>query len=444
MLRTIFVLAIAAVGFIYAFQGALYGLLFYLWIAYFRPEQWVWDADLLTSLNLSYVVGICALAATVFSRVRWQFNLRVALMALFLAHAFVSTMVGLSPGYAWPYWIEFLKAVVVSYLIVILVTDAVQMRLVLLVIALSLGFEAAKQGWVEMLRHPGAPNFNPLPMLGDNNGVAVGMLMLVPILTSLAAMAHTKYERWVLWFLALGVLYRGLVTYSRGGFLAAAALGVFYLIRSPKRLTALAGILVAVMVIVPVLPSAFWDRMSTIRPPDTESTEASGDDTSSLSRLHFWAVAIKMADDRPLVGVGFNSFNKTYDRYDNSGEFGSGRSVHSAWFGLLSEVGYPGLLLFLALFGLAIGSCWRARAAARIGPEHAELVHFAFAIEAALIVFAVGGSFLPVQYMEMVWHVFALAIALDSMARGAQATAAAERRVLAARHASVPAVAVAS
>ena len=43
MLRTIFVLGIAAIGFRYAMKSAFYSLLFYLWIAYFRPENWVWD-----------------------------------------------------------------------------------------------------------------------------------------------------------------------------------------------------------------------------------------------------------------------------------------------------------------------------------------------------------------------------------------------------------------
>jgi O-antigen ligase len=145
-----------------------------------------------------------------------------------------------------------------------------------------------------------------------------------------------------------------------------------------------------------------------------------------------------MADDRPFFGVGFNSFNKTYDSYDDNGEFGSGRSVHSAWFGLLAELGYPGLLLFLAQLVLAFRSCARARAAARLGPEHAHLRHFAFAIEAGLIVFAVAGSFLPVQYMEMIWHFLALSIALDVIARGALDSAASARRTVAARHGLTP------
>ena len=424
MLRTIFVLATAAVGLLYAFQGAIYGLLFYLWVAYFRPEQWVWDGDLVNSLNLSYLAGGCVIVAAVLSRTRWRMNLRVLLLGLFLLQAFASAMLGLAPDYAWPFWVEFLKTVVIAYLMVVLVTDAGTFRLVLLVIALSLGLEAAKQGWAEIVLHPGAPNFNPLPMLGDNNGVAVGMLMLVPIFSALAATARSRSERMLYQFLSLGVLYRGISTYSRGGFLACGALALFYLLRSRKRLRALAGVAVAAVLVLPVLPDTFWQRMNTITAP----SEVSDDDVSALGRLHFWKVAVDMAADRPLLGVGYNSFNKTYDRYDDQdGAFGRGRSVHSAWFGLLAEVGLPGLLLFLAQLVLGFRACWRARTASRLGPEHANLAHFAFGLEGGLLAFVVGGTFLPFQYTEMVWHFFALTIALDVIARDALASAEEQR-----------------
>jgi probable O-glycosylation ligase (exosortase A-associated) len=404
----------------------LYGLLFYLWIAYFRPDQWLWDGAFVASLNLSYVAGACASIAALLSRTRWQINLRLLLLALFLVQAFVSTINGAVPDYAWPFWVEFLKTIVIGYLIVVLVTDASDFRLVLLVIALSLGFEAAKQGWAEIVLHPGARNDNALPMLGDNNGVAVGMMMLVPVLTALAATARSKSERLLHLFLALGVLYRGIATYSRGGFLACGALALCYIVRSPRRFPALAGVVVATLLVVPALPDAFWQRMSTIKAPAQEAGE--DEDTSARSRLHFWSVAMDMAADRPLLGVGYNSFNKVYDRYDHGGEFGSGRSVHSAWFGLLAEVGIPGLLLFLAQLVLAFRACWRARVASRLAAEYAHLRHFAFALETGLVAFIVGGTFLPFQYTEMVWHFIALSIALDIIARNALTAAAVATR----------------
>ena len=56
MLRTLFVLIVATIGGLAAFRGAFYALLWYFWIAYFRPETWVWN-DLISQLRLSLVAG---------------------------------------------------------------------------------------------------------------------------------------------------------------------------------------------------------------------------------------------------------------------------------------------------------------------------------------------------------------------------------------------------
>ena len=72
-------------------------------------------------------------------------------------------------------------------------------------------------------------------------------------------------------------------------------------------------------------------------------------DNSQQGRLHFWQVAVAMANDRPLPGVGHNGYERAYNTYDFSdGQYDRNRAVHSAWFGVLGEFGYPGLLLFVA------------------------------------------------------------------------------------------------
>ena len=410
MLRTIFVIIVTLLGVVYAFQGAIYTLLFYLWVAYFRPEAWVWY-DWVRAINLSWIAGVATLLATLGARPVWRFNLQVGLLFAFLAQSTLSLIASAHGDYAFPYWVEFAKTITIAYVIALLVSDAPKYRLVLLTIGLSLGFEAAKQGWAGLILHPGSPNNNDLPLFGDNNGIAVGMLMLVPILTTLAATATRKGERTFFRFVALGTLYRAIATYSRGGFVACAALGFVYLLRSNRRAIAAIGIVVACAVIVPAMPDAFWDRMKTI-------DEAS--DNSSLGRLHFWNVAISMANDNPMLGVGHNAYNVSYDQYDGlHGDFGAGRSVHSIWFGVLAELGYPGLLLFIAQFLFALQAAARARAAARRDPSCANLGRYAFAIEAAVVVFAVGGAFVPLQYNEMFWHLVGLSIGLDGLAREA-------------------------
>jgi len=279
------------------------------------------------------------------------------------------------------------------------------------VIALSLGFEGAKQGWAQLFLNPGAQNDNGIPFLGDNNLVAVGMLMLLPVTAALGRTASTRWGRLFFYLLSIGVLYRALSTYSRGGFLTCAAVGLMYWWRSPFKLrTAIAGLL-AIAIVLPALPPAFWTRMSTI------TAEGDYRDPSTVGRLHFWNVAVSMANAHPVLGVGFNSYQAAYDGYDTSdSQFGTARSVHSAWLGVLAELGYPGLLLYLSIVGLSFASCHRVRRMAARGEIPHELGRYAVGLESALVAFAVGGSFVPFQYYEMLWHYFALTMALEAVA----------------------------
>jgi O-antigen ligase len=171
---------------------------------------------------------------------------------------------------------------------------------------------------------------------------------------------------------------------------------------------------VVAAVVLPVLPSAFWERMSTIQQAAGGDVYADG---SVAGRIHYWGVAVIMANDRPLVGVGQNAYNAVYDSYDPSnGAYGFRRSVHSQWFGMLAELGYPGLLLFIAVLGYAFFVCWRTRRQARGHPQLANLAHYATAIEGALLTAVIGGTFYPFHYNEMLWHTIALSMVVWQLA----------------------------
>jgi probable O-glycosylation ligase (exosortase A-associated) len=305
-----------------------------------------------------------------------------------------------------------------------LVDDRKKYRTVLLVIGLSLGFECAKQGWVSLYRAPGAKNDNPIVFLGDNNGVALGTMMLVPILGALAQTAVRRWEKYSLRFLAIGVLLRGLTTYSRGGFLAAGVVGIFTFVRSEKKIRAVVGVLAVCILVGSVMPQTFWDRMQTITAPDDQL------DVSAAGRLHFWAVAGQMASAKPLTGVGLNGYLQSYETYNVTQDFGGVRAAHSAWFGVLGDLGYPGLILFLANFGLAVWSCWRVNRTVGRDPAKRELRLYANALLTSLAAYAVGATFLSYQYNEMFWHLIGLSTALyivtmseESVAEAVVATA---------------------
>jgi O-antigen ligase len=165
-----------------------------------------------------------------------------------------------------------------------------------------------------------------------------------------------------------------------------------------------------IVVVLPTLPDAFWARMQTIQ------TYEEDEDQSALGRLHFWAVADKMAQTNPLLGVGFAGYNLSYDNYDFSyGEYGRGRSVHSSFFGVLAELGYLGAILFVLIFFCAFCSCYRVRRIIRTNAKPLEWEKYATALETSLTVFLVGCLFLPFQYNEMFWHYIGLTLALEKL-----------------------------
>lgn len=424
MLRALFVSAIIVYGVFQSFRGPFYGLLFYLWLAYFRPEYWLWS-DFVSQLNLSFIVGVTVLVSTMLSGRKLRLGIGPCLMILFLGQSFISTMMSPAFAYAWPYWQDFAKSTTISLLIVTLVDDERQLRFIFLVIASSLGLEAVKQGWAQLLLNPGGINENAYPVLGDNNGVAVGMFMLVAVFVALARTAPGRKERLGHRFAAVGVLYRGISTFSRGGFLACGALGLHFLMRSKRKVPAIAGIAIVGLLIVPVLPDAFWERMDTISTAGEgadqgvmadDTSDAAIADASAAGRLHFWQVAVVMANEHPLTGIGHNAYNAVYNQYDTSGgDYGEARAVHSSWLAVLSELGYPGLLLFVLLVANALWVCRRARRLAKRDPRMQSLAFYAVGIEGALVAFAVGGSFVSFQYVEFLWHTFALSMVVDRL-----------------------------
>jgi probable O-glycosylation ligase (exosortase A-associated) len=406
VLRNVFVWAVIVYGAVMAVQTPLYALMFYLWIAYFRPESWVWTPYFM-SLNLSYIAGAFLVFRTLLSRIPVFLDLRTALLFAILFHSGVSSALSVDPEFSFLHFWAFAKSLLITYLIAVIAVDGASLRWIIVAIVVSLSFETAKQGWAQLLLNPGAPNINQIPFLGDNNLVAVGMMMLLPMVVALSRTAGSRAEAWVFRLIAVGVLYRSVSTFSRGGFLAAAVVGLIFVLRSKRRGVALIGGALAATAVLSAMPDTFWSRMQTIQ------IEGESLDASAAGRLHFWRIGWVMAQDNPFAGVGHNAYNRAYDQYDDSaGRYGISRSVHSAWFGITAELGFVGLALLVLQLGLAWAACRRAQRLAARGAISPELREFAVGIETALAAFAVGSAFVIFQYVEMLWHYIGLSIAL--------------------------------
>jgi O-antigen ligase len=257
----------------------------------------------------------------------------------------------------------------------------------------------------------------------DNNGYALGTVMIMPLLLATAQNASMLYEGrllpWIKRGLYLAVplcVFTVFGTYSRGGFLALATALLVFVLLQRRRFTTLAVLLsfAALVLLVVPIPQSYIDRLQTIR-----TYNEIGED-SALSRLHFWKVAINMGLSRPF-GVGVRQYEAAYDQFDFlHGYFGHHRAVHNSHLQVFSELGFFGTFIWFAMFGWAFVTCLRVRARSRderLPPADRRLLFTsANALMVSMAGFLVGGAFISLALNDITWLTFGLVAALDKVA----------------------------
>ena len=209
-------------------------------------------------------------------------------------------------------------------------------------------------------------------------------------------------------------------TSTRTGLLCIALLAVLMLRDVKRRLPYLALLGVAAAVAVPFLPSAFTERMGTIKTYQA--------DESASTRIAVWKWTIDYAKDHPFGG-GFEAYRGNHIRYDTVAVTGSGaqqtvtttqevdaaRAYHSAYFEMLGEQGYPGLALWLAinLAGLVRMEVLRRRY--RDAPADQRWVApLAGALQNAQLVYLLGAAFIAIAFQPFIYMLIGAQIGLDT------------------------------
>jgi putative inorganic carbon (hco3(-)) transporter len=394
-------------------------LLLYLWFALFRPQEWVWID--VSQFRLSLVLGALLVVPALLSGILPNVTHPLSIASiLFLAMGLLAQFGAVRPDIGWQ-WLDFLaRLILVCLLLVTMVNTKRRFVLVLAVIAGSFGYHPAKAGLASLIGG-GVQFYEGLSgAFGDNNGYALGTVMIAPLLLGAAQNLSKSglFERWVriAFFVAVPLsAYTVVSLFSRGGFLGLAAAALTFVLLQKRRLLAIGGLVLGLAAVLPFVPiqAGYVDRLQTI-----QTYQEVGDD-SALGRLHFWQVAVEMAKQHP-VGVGVWNFQSAYDAHDFSrGRFGTGRSVHSSHFQVLAEMGFPGAIIWVGVFVLAFRIAWRIRRrASNPGLTDADQ-HFLFTTSNALVAsmagFLVGGAFVALALNDLTWLTFALLAALDRL-----------------------------
>ena len=418
MLRSLFVVAVMVPGVYFALRNRFTALLLYVWFGLFRPQDWLWID--VTSLRLSLVLGAIFILPSFMGGI-WP-NLTHPLSIgtfAFLLTGLVAQFGAVAPEIGWD-WLDFqTRLTLISLMAVSLITTRERLLYFVAVVGGSLGFHAAKAGFASMLGG-GVRFYDGLAgAFPDNNGYALATVMVMPMLLVTAQNLVEDRLKWVRRGFYAAVAFCGITvvsTFSRGGFLALAVATLVYILLQRRRLVVLLslGVVAGIAYLVVPIPQGYLDRLETIH------TYEKVDDESALSRLHFWRVAMVMANNHAF-GVGMRNYEAAYNRYDFSyGQFGVRRSVHSSHFQVLAEHGYPGAFIWILMFALAFAFALRVRSRSRHPDLTPEERRFYFTMANALMVsmagFIVGGAFVASALNDLTWMTFAMVASLDRLA----------------------------
>ena len=257
-------------------------------------------------------------------------------------------------------------------------------------------------------------------VLGDPNDLSLVLLFPLSFAVALVLTPRTGLLSRLYGLAGMGMIVAAiLATQSRGGLLGiVAVVGVFGARRIRSKAVLLGGGAVALMGLF--VAAGVGGRQS------GGAAEAGAIDESAMGRLEAWKAAWRMAVGRPLTGVGLDCYVANFYDYSDWWE-GFAKAVHSTWFAVLAESGFPGFVVFILMcvrvIRTAIAACNALSPAARGAAYEPALFAAAQAVLAGMAGFVVSGTFLTQAFTWPVYILLALAAAIGPHAAAAREAA---------------------
>lgn len=285
------------------------------------------------------------------------------------------------------------------------------------IVALSVGFYGFKGGVWTVLGGGGGRVWGPPGgFLEDNNSLAVGLVMIMPLFVYFYRTTKRRLLRWALSAGMVAIAFSILGSQSRGALLAVTAMAIFLGFKSRHSVRVTLGILILGAVGLAFMPDSWNKRM--------ESVQSYENDNSAMSRIYTWQTLWNVALDRPLVGAGFRADNPdVFDRYaprhrTNMFDDGTVYVAHSIYFQALGEHGFPGLVLYVLLGWVAWRKAAQLARRARGDPEFDDWVPVLMSmVQVSLVGFAVGGAFLSLMLCDLPYYVVCFVVLVDATMR---------------------------
>ena len=382
-----------------------YGVFVYYLFAVLRP-QFIWEWSLPTGVNWSLYVGLCTIGAAVVGllgalqvapgsggrqpathRLSWAHGV-VLLFGVWVLITYITAHDREVAGY-WTY--EYTKIFVMYFVAAYLIRTQRQVWALFLMIPVVLGYIAYEINYLYFVNNYLGIERNGYGGL-DNNGAGLMLAMGLPLCWFAFEGLRSRW-RWGFLVLIPIIVHAVLMSYSRGAMVSMIVACPFLVWRSRQRVRLVIALVCFFLLALPVMAGPqIRARFMTL-----EQNEL---DDSANQRRASWAAAWRIAQDYPIFGVGVRNAGLYSLQYGADSE---GRTIHSQYLQIAADNGFPGLFLYLLMFGTAWASLRQSRRSVigRTDPEARMVNAYASGIEVSLLLYSCGAIFLSLEVFEL-------------------------------------------
>jgi len=384
------------------------GVLGWLWLSIMNPHKesygWIYHLPI-----LNIIAGATLISVVINFNKMKKATLHpiTVILVIFYLWTCLSSAFAISYDLTLPQWLIYSKTMLFVLLMLLLLNSRPWIISAIWVFILSVGYTGVKGGIFTILTGGGARIWGaPGTAWGDNNGVSLAMLMVLPLIFAMKDLFDKKILRLGVYGGAFLSFVTILGTQSRGGLVGISGTTLAYFIRSKHKI--IIGILIVLvgLSVLAFMPASWKNRMETI--------ETYQQDRSASTRILQWRYAVQLASESPIIGNGFYSryYQPYYHKYLTGIDVN--RAAHSYLFQVLEGQGYGGLFIYLLLMITAIVSANRVSKKARKREDLKWAASLLFYSQFSITGFAFNGLTLSVAYIDLYYYILAFIILLIS------------------------------
>jgi probable O-glycosylation ligase (exosortase A-associated) len=400
-MRDILITAIVLIGLLYTLRRSHYGAYLWAWLSYMNPHKQCWGFAM--TMPFAYATFVVTAVSMFLSkepkRIPW--TRETILLVIFILWMTITSFMAFYSNLAWEQYSKVVKIQAGTFMTLMLITSKERLRILVWIIALSIGYYGVKGG-IFTIVHGGQYRVQGPTgtFFSGNNEMALVMIMTVPLIRYLHL---TETKQWVKQGLAGAMFLTTIAAFgsqSRGALVAMAAMGTMLWLKSRNKFMTALLIGVSVTAAVNIMPEAWFERMNSIKTYE--------EDESAMGRINAWWTAFNVAKAN-VTGGGFEMFRPpTFRQYAPDPR--KIHDVHSIYFEVMGEHGFPGFFMFMGLMALTWFKASSIIRACKRDPERKWASDLAAMIQVSMIGYAAGGAFLGLAYFDYYYHLIAMTV----------------------------------